>query len=465
MPQLTSNQAINDRYYKGHPSGNLKSRLATILITILVVATGWYFLLHKRNSSGNIEGLDHPLKVTRPPYDPLQNERTIASFSAGIKRDPQDVLACQLLSHCYLQRYRETGDLADVTRAELMARRSLANRSYNNNSAYIDLARSLASQHRFPDALIQLQRSGKLDNSNSQAVCQSAEILVENGDYSAAEEMFQRLKGEAAEDISAMVVRARLLEINGSPDRALALLRQAQSFADRDFDMSSEAAAWFHMRVGDLLAAQGKADEADQVYRSALDIFPRHYQTLTALARLSAGRGNWQAVLDWGKKSAAVVPTPEVVALMGDAYTALGDKKSAEEQYKLVDIIAMLARSQGVVYDRQRALFCADHNIHLEEALKMAERELTLRHDIYAYDTLAWVQYKRGRLREANAAMQKAMARGTQDSRLYFHAGMIANASNDRKTAHTLLGRALSINPYFLPFGPSQAKLVLAKSG
>jgi len=128
-----------------------------------------------------------------------------------------------------------------------------------------------------------------------------------------------------------------------------------------------------------------------------------------------------------------------------------------------VEKIGRLDRAAGVVYDRQRALFNADHNRHLDEALALARGELRLRHDIYTYDTLAWVLFKKGAFAEAAAASQKALAWKTRDASLWYHAGMIAAAGKQNGRARNYLERALSINSHFHPTAPAQARAVLAR--
>lgn len=50
---------------------------------------------------------------------------------------------------------------------------------------------------------------------------------------------------------------------------------------------------------------------------------------------------------------------------------------------------------------------------------------------------------------EARQWSQKALALGTHDALLYYHAGMIAHANSDRALAKQHLERARTINPYF----------------
>lgn len=407
-----------------------------------------------------------PAAVVRPPYDPTFSQKQIAFYAAGARRDPKGAIIRSMLAASYLQRCRETGDIGDALRAEQAARSSLALRTRHNEAAYRVLALSLLTQHRFNEALHIAEKpesSGK--SSFNVATTESnyllAEIHMERGDYKEAE---ADLRGEQdqPESIMGLALRARMLELNGQPDQALVLLREAQSAADEDANMSRENVAWFHMRVGDLLSAMGKVTEAEHAYREALDLFPDHYLTLTALTRLAAGKQDWQATIAWGRRAADIVPNPEVLALLGDAYTALCRPQEAARQYHLIEAIGALTRAQGVVYDRQRALYCADHDRNLDEALTLAGRELRARHDVYAYDTLAWVRYKHGQTAEADAAMQKALSRGTRDARLYYHAGCIALAMGDRIRAHQELSTALAINPYFQPFAPARARTLLA---
>ena len=79
----------------------------------------------------------------------------------------------------------------------------------------------------------------------------------------------------------------------------------------------------------------------------------------------------------------------------------------------------------------------------------MARRERELRSDIYTSDALAWCLYKKGQLTEAKTAMDEALRLGTQDARLFYHAGMIEQALGNRRNAVKYLQFALKINPSF----------------
>ena len=142
---------------------------------------------------------------------------------------------------------------------------------------------------------------------------------------------------------------------------------------------------------------------------------------------------------------------PEAFKILGDAYAELGRTAESNEQYRLLE---QLAHSFPRIYDRHWALFCADKRIHLDEALSLARKDLELRQDVHAYDTLAWVSFKKGLQKEAEAAMEKALSQGTAEAPMLYHAAMIARAAGDQARAEKYLAASRSVNPAFMTDAP-----------
>lgn len=420
-----------------------------------------------------------PVRVERAPYDPDEVHRSLQFYAAQRRSDPGSAIFAASLSHQYLESYRETGDNADVLRAEQAARASLAIRTHNNSDAFFQLSRALLARHRFPEALA-IARKASRSNPNGLREC--ADIEFEIGDYAEAERDVSAARRAAIanarvvaltrgntrpptpdDDPAFLALVARANELHGDADGQLALLSRAARKADDDGNLAPQSVAWFHERLGRALFMRGQLDGAEQSYLSGLKVFPRDYRTMAALAHLNAARGDWNKTIEWGDKAAGIVPSPETLALLGDAYQALGQTQKARAQWKLVEQIGALSLAQGVIYDRQRALFYADHGLKPQEAVKLARGELRFRHDIYTFDTLAWTLFKAGRLDEAAANAKRALAFGTRDASLYFHAGIIAASQKQNALARDYLSRALKINPAFHPSQPAQARETLAR--
>jgi tetratricopeptide (TPR) repeat protein len=140
---------------------------------------------------------------------------------------------------------------------------------------------------------------------------------------------------------------------------------------------------------------------------------------------------------------------PMFVAELGDLYARAGNLPEARKQYQLVEYIGLLGHINQVLHNRDLALFYADHDIKLDEALSLAHKEFEVRHDIYTWDALAWALYKNGKYQEASDAMDHALRPGTRDALLFFHAGMIASRLGQASQAKDWLQTALKINPQF----------------
>ena len=162
------------------------------------------------------------------------------------------------------------------------------------------------------------------------------------------------------------------------------------------------------------------------------------------------------------QKAIAVVPMPIFVAELGDLYAKTGDKAEAQKQFALVEYIGLLGHINQVLHNRDLAIFYADHNLKLAEALDLAQKELEVRHDVYTWDALAWALYKNGKLTDAASASEKAMRFGTRDSLILFHAGMIAEGLGQHEQARGDLTEALQVNPRFHLIYATAAKQALS---
>ena len=76
---------------------------------------------------------------------------------------------------------------------------------------------------------------------------------------------------------------------------------------------------------------------------------------------------------------------------------------------------------------------------------------------------LAYALYRSGQLDEAATLAEKALALGTKDARIHFHAGAIAKARGRRAESVRLLEEALREDPAFDPTEAALARSWLAE--
>jgi len=375
--------------------------------------------------------------------DQTPADKRIRAAQSMLQHTASDPRGYNLLAAAYMQKARETGDFSFNARAEAALDKAVAVAPDDYNALKLR-AKLLLTYHRFAEALDTARRAQALrpdDHDNYGAL---TDALVELGQYDEAVEAAQRMV-DLRPDTAAYSRVSYLRHLHGDTEGALEAMAVAVKAADpRD----PEGVAWCYVQLGDELMNAGRTKEADRVFDKALLIFPNYYQAFAGKGRAAVATGDLAGAVEWYKRAQERVPLPDTASALGDLYTKLGRLDEAKRQYETVNFIEQ-ASSFGGTDSRQLALFWADHDMKLDEALAIAQRARATRADIYTCDALAWSLFKVGRFEEAKAAMDEALRLGTRDARLFYHAGMIHDALGNHRAATKYLKQAIEINPLF----------------
>ncbi|HEV1996014.1 MAG TPA: tetratricopeptide repeat protein [Candidatus Acidoferrum sp.] len=401
------------------------------------------------------------------PSDRAATEQTIRFLENRIQRDPEDFIAFNKLASYYLQRVRETGDLTYLKLASHASRASLATLPAERNIGGLTvLAQSEFTSHEFAASRDHARRLTELEPDKSYPQQILGDALLELGEYQKAKEAFwqmEQLGGiQGLTRVATEQRIARLAALHGDTVAALSHMQNATALAQAMPVPPRETVAWCRWQLGELAFSRGDYAAAEQHDRDALTTFPDYYRALASLGRVRAARGDLSAGIEQYERAISLLPDPSFVAALGDLYELTGRDKDAAAQYALVEAIARLSVASGTLYNRQQALFHADHNIKPQAAYANAAKEYAVRKDIYGEDAVAWTALKARKLPEAQAAMKEALRLGTQDAKLFYHAGMIAQAAGDKASARDYLKRALTLSPQFDPLQSSIARKTLA---
>ena len=108
--------------------------------------------------------------------------------------------------------------------------------------------------------------------------------------------------------------------------------------------------------------------------------------------------------------------------------------------------------ARGTASDpRTVALYLATRGEDGSTALSLADAELGVRADVFTLDARAWALAANGRTADALAAIVPALAEGTEDARLFLHAGVIHAAAGDKREASRWLHKAARLRSMLLP--------------
>jgi tetratricopeptide (TPR) repeat protein len=384
----------------------------------------------------------------------------IAYYERVLQRNPRDGRTWLRLGDAMIRKARETGDLAYFGRAEQALRRSLEV-APDNAGALRHLAYVFYSRHQFAEAVEHAGRAVEVDRADGDAWGVLGDAYLELGRYDDAERAYRAMLA-AKEDLYSLSRRAGLKTVRGDTGGAATDLRQAVAIGKAS-RQPPESIAWAQWQLGSDHFGQGKLGHAEASFQASLETLPGYHRALAGLAQVRAAQGRGDEAVELYRKALGVIPLPEYAAALGDVYRALGRQDDARRQYDMVEYMGRLSELNQIVYNRELAYFYADHDIQLDRALALARRELEARRDVYAWDVLAWTLHKNGQHDDAAAAIAEALRPGTRDARLFFHAGMIARGRGRTEEARRYLGQALSLNPHFHLVQADQARKILAE--
>jgi len=384
------------------------------------------------------------------PADDTSKNSEIRFLEERVKGDPDDFVAYNKLAADYLQRQRETGSIDYLNLATRAAQGSLkAIPAEQNPGGLTALAQSEYAVHNFTAARDDALKLKELSPDKSYPYEILSDALLELGSYDEAEAAFARMEKLGRGSIGTETRLARLSVLRGHVADARRHLSYALALALNTAKPSRETVAWCRWQLGETAFSIGDYETAERYYRDSLTTFPDYYRALASMARVRVARNDLQGGMEFYEQAIKRLPDPAFVAASGDLYKLAGHEREAAAQYALVEQIGHLSAASGALYNRQLALFYADHDIKPEEAYANAVKEYEARRDIYGADALAWTALKAGKISEAQSAIKDALRLGTQDAKGFYHAGMIARAAGDKTKARDYLRRALVLNPQF----------------
>lgn len=434
---------------------NSRRGMVTAIAVVGLVAmsyVGWRAprpsLLGGPRAIGGHETLGRTAAVLDPSSSAGTGEvkRLIRAYEAQVRTRPT-ATSLSFLGQLYLADGKMTGDVATYQRAldSLSEARDRFPKDLETQSL---LASARYTTHDFTGATAGARQVLAADPRQWAAVAVEGDAALETGDYQRAATDYTALAA-ALPDVAAVEVRqSRLAYLHGDTKTAAALAAAAERHAHQS-GLAGAGLAFYGDYRAQLALDTGDPTLARTAAERALAAAPTWHVALAQLAKVRAAAGDLAGAAGLYERAVAVVPQPDYLAALGDIESARGQTRPAKDHYATVRFIATVARLNQQVYNRQLVLFDADHAVAGDEAVRLAQTELRTRTDVFGWDAYAWALLRAGHVAEAAVADTHALALGTRDPKLLFHAGMIASAAGDSTAARDRLGAALRLSPHF----------------
>lgn len=389
-------------------------------------------------------------------YEPL--DEIADGWRQRVLDHPADTLNRTQYGRTLIALARETGDLAVYEQAEAQLRRAVA-AAPGDPGAATAYAASLSAQHEFHAALEVLTAAAARTPDNPGIGVAIADTQLELGRYQDAFDGFDRLTRRSPNTAATLSRQARVAALTGRNDEAVELARRSLvATAGIGVRAGDAAGSWFQLAHFQFQA--GQVDEAEASLRSALAIDPDHGGSSELLAHVLVSQGDLDAAAELYEQLVEDAGAADLYGALADVYELQGRD---DEAAALVRTGLALADEQVAAFPAERrhmAGFFADH-ADPERFLELMEIDITTRRDIGGLDLLAWAHHLTGDDQAALRVMDEALALGTRDAGLLFHAGMIEASAGDTDAARRHLEAALEVNPRWDPTDAETARATL----
>lgn len=369
-------------------------------------------------------------------------DAAIARHQARLRATPGDDGARLALAEAFLQKGREVADPTYATRAATLLD-DLGRRRPDDPAVTVVRGGLALTRHEFERALELGRAAVTAAPGNAAALAVVVDAANELGRYDEAAEATQAMV-DAKPNLASLARAAQARELRGDVTGAIRAMTQAVAAGPQ----TGEHQAYAEVQLGHLHLNAGDLAGAEAAYRAADLAFPGFAPAAAGRARLLVAQGQFGAAADVLADVVDEVPAPELLVAHADALAGAGRRDEVRDATALVGAVADLYASNGVELDVELVLLDADLGDE-KAALERAEAAIESRPGIYSWDALAWARFRTGDEAGAATAMTRALALGTRDPQLRYHAAAIAAARGDRAAAVEHLQLVQASNPRF----------------
>ena len=422
------------------------SKVAAFVVIGLLIATliaGWStkrISPHRITFASAASASDAALAVAlTPPNGDTPGDREISDLQRKVKSASDRTALLERLGWAYVAKARLTSDPGFYKIAEKCA-------DAMETGSVAPLGAQLLRGHIY-DALHRFKEAEKIARdlvARREFVLDFAllgDALMEQGKLPEAVDAYQRMV-DLKPCLQTYSRVAHMRWLKGDLPGAIEVMRLAIASGS---PMEPEPVAWACTQLARYEMQQGSPDLASGAVQAALQAVPEYRAALLTRGRLFLAQGNYHEAVAYLQRASADNPLPEYLWALADALRANNDVTGAEK------VELQIQATGGANDPRGLSLFLASRALNPTEALTLAQAELDARRDIFTLDAIAWAELANGLPDKALKNIESALVEGTQDARLFYHAGAIFKAVGQTAKALDYLHRAKALGATLLP--------------
>ncbi len=309
---------------------------------------------------------------------------------------------------------------------------------------YLMRAEQEQSLHRFKESRADLKRARDAFSDPARGVDLETELDWNDGLYAVSIPKLREAR-RLRPSTSTWIREAQLEHDLGHEDEADAAFEAAE---DLIMDTNPLIVAHLNVQRGIQKVATGKLDLAIDFFREAVARVPTHVAAAEHLAETLGMQGRHDAAAARYEKVVAMSDDPEFSHALAAEYALIGgrEKETAALEAKAREgYERLVAKYPEAMYWHASEYYLATNDA--PRALALLEKNVALRPGSPSYVALARAQLANGRVADAKASIDKALAMPLVSADLFMTASRVYAKSGDAKAAEGFRARALGINP------------------
>jgi tetratricopeptide (TPR) repeat protein len=374
-------------------------------------------------------------------------DHAMGELEAGASALPIDSERATKYVYLVYQRASLTGDLAAFDVAEELLKRAIEELGPASDLYFLK-ANLDFKFHRLADVRNDLE-TGRDLRDTMQGRALRADLDFQEGRYQEAREGYEAvIKGDLTWDNLARLAYFKFKM--GDVTAAEQLYIEAE---DELTAKEMRHYAWVELQRGVLKLRQGRYEEALAHYDRADRAYSGYWLVDDHKAELLGAQGKFDEAAQLYEQVIARAPRPEFQQALGELYEVMGQCDRAEVCYQKALAGYLESAQRGHVhFYHHLADFYADVREDGAEAVKWARKDIELRRNFSTLAALAWALYRAADFAAAFDAMNQALSSGAADAHLFFQAATIFQSVGGNGNGERYLQMANEINPHYRNF-------------
>lgn len=374
-----------------------------------------------------------------------------------LQANPENVMALFYRARMYLEQDNEEKAKSDLDRAltlrpgfvEAGSALGLIYEKANNSSEAIKVYGRIEGTGSFKKRLAQLY----LQNNETEKALQElldyekAEpddftarvkiglIYFERKDYPNAQKTFEKVLKEEPEADNVRFYNAWVLEESKKYDQAIAEFKKVK----QDANLFKESA----LHIGFILKEQRKFDEGLKYSKNLLDKDPKVEEFHDLYASFFEAKKQYNRALEVVQKAVEQFPKSEkLIYFKGVLQEKLGDKAAAVTTMKTIFSL----NPQNYHALNFVGYLYAELGQNLLEAEELVRKAINLKpNDGFIEDSLGWILFKQGKLKESQEALERAAALQPDEAIICEHLGDLYEHLKEYDKAREFYRKAITL--------------------